>query len=143
MIMEKEVVKNSGEMRKGSAPGPDGCTAGHLIKLNPKYALLTDTFNLWLACGKIPDALQKCWTVLIPKSSNMDKLWDVNNWRPITIVMLRSFSRILMVRLTCACPINPKQRGFIHDSGCSENLKLYSLWLNTQKLSIKISGPCL
>ncbi|NWV44543.1 POLR protein, partial [Grantiella picta] len=34
---------------------------------------------------------------------------------------------ILTARLTRACPINPRQRGFIRASGCSENLKLLQL----------------
>ncbi|NXA97131.1 POLR protein, partial [Melanocharis versteri] len=34
---------------------------------------------------------------------------------------------IRMARLTQACPINPRQRGFIRAAGCSENLKLLQL----------------
>ncbi|NWW35868.1 PO21 protein, partial [Panurus biarmicus] len=34
---------------------------------------------------------------------------------------------IVMERLTEACSINPRQKGFIHASGCSENLKLLQL----------------
>ncbi|NXY90922.1 POLR protein, partial [Alcedo cyanopectus] len=31
---------------------------------------------------------------------------------------------ILTARLTKACPLNPRQKGFIRAAGCSENLKL-------------------
>ncbi|NWI48640.1 POLR protein, partial [Picathartes gymnocephalus] len=31
---------------------------------------------------------------------------------------------ILTARLSKACPLNPRQRGFIRAAGCSENLKL-------------------
>ncbi|NWW11563.1 PO21 protein, partial [Oreocharis arfaki] len=34
---------------------------------------------------------------------------------------------IATVRLAQACPINPRQQGFISASGCSENLKLLQL----------------
>ncbi|NWY43436.1 POLR protein, partial [Sylvia atricapilla] len=34
---------------------------------------------------------------------------------------------IAAVRLSCACPIHPRQRGFICTSNCSENLKLLQL----------------
>ncbi|NXO67932.1 POLR protein, partial [Phainopepla nitens] len=34
---------------------------------------------------------------------------------------------IAKARLTRACPINPRQRGFIRASGCAENLKLLQL----------------
>ncbi|NXD45525.1 POLR protein, partial [Copsychus sechellarum] len=34
---------------------------------------------------------------------------------------------VVTARLGRACPINPRQRGFIRASGCSENLKLLQL----------------
>ncbi|NWW76036.1 POLR protein, partial [Climacteris rufus] len=34
---------------------------------------------------------------------------------------------ILTARLSEACPINPRQQGFISTLGCSENLKLFQL----------------
>ncbi|NWT50178.1 PO21 protein, partial [Erythrocercus mccallii] len=40
---------------------------------------------------------------------------------------------ITMVRLGQACPINPRQRGFISASGCSENLKLLQLLVKCAK----------
>lgn len=91
LITDREAEKNLKEMKRTSAPGPDGFTVGHLVKLDPKYTLMTETFNLWLASGTVPDALRRCRTVLIPKSSDPERLRDINNWRPITIasVVLR------------------------------------------------------
>ncbi|NXF28228.1 POLR protein, partial [Rhodinocichla rosea] len=40
---------------------------------------------------------------------------------------------IATARLTKACPINPRQRGFICASGCAENLKLLQLVVKTAK----------
>ncbi|NWU82794.1 POLR protein, partial [Onychorhynchus coronatus] len=40
---------------------------------------------------------------------------------------------ILMARLAKACPINPRQKGFIKSPGCSENLKLLQLLIKTAK----------
>ncbi|NXF30548.1 POLR protein, partial [Nyctibius bracteatus] len=40
---------------------------------------------------------------------------------------------ILTARLTKACPINPRQRGFIRSAGCAENLKLLQLPLRYAK----------
>ncbi|NXM37347.1 POLR protein, partial [Oxyruncus cristatus] len=40
---------------------------------------------------------------------------------------------ILSARLTKACPINPRQRGFIRAAGCSENLKLLQLLIQSAK----------
>lgn len=64
-------------------------------------------------------------TKLLPKSCDADELKDVNGWRPITTgsLVLRLFSRILTMRLTRACPMNPRQRGFLASSnGCADNL---------------------
>ncbi|NWI76841.1 PO21 protein, partial [Dryoscopus gambensis] len=40
---------------------------------------------------------------------------------------------IAMARLVRACPINPRQRGFISASGCFENLKLLQLLVKCAK----------
>ncbi|NXW40437.1 POLR protein, partial [Nyctiprogne leucopyga] len=40
---------------------------------------------------------------------------------------------ILTARLTKACPINPRQRGFTRSPGCAENLKLLQLPIITAK----------
>ncbi|NWY42507.1 PO21 protein, partial [Sylvia atricapilla] len=40
---------------------------------------------------------------------------------------------IATARLARACPINPRQRGFICASGCSENLKLFQLLVKCVK----------
>lgn len=85
LIMEHQ--KNIRQMGKNCAPGPDRLTLGHLIKKDPKFSLLNDIFNLWLFTGTIPDVLQECRTVLIPKSTEPSKLGDINNWRPIIITL--------------------------------------------------------
>lgn len=131
-------------MCKTSAPGPDGITLGQIITKGPKFSRLTEMFNLWLITGTVPDALLDCRTVLIPKSSDAEKPGDINNWRPITIgsVVIRLFSRIATARLSKACPINPRQRGFICASGCAENLKLLQLVVEQLSESINIWGLC-
>ncbi|NXE86043.1 POLR protein, partial [Cochlearius cochlearius] len=40
---------------------------------------------------------------------------------------------IITARLTKACPINPRQRGFIKSPGCAENLKLLQLLIRKAK----------
>ncbi|NXI87325.1 POLR protein, partial [Rhipidura dahli] len=40
---------------------------------------------------------------------------------------------ILTARLTKACPLNPRQRGFIRAVGCSENLKLLQSIIRSAK----------
>ncbi|NWR26458.1 POLR protein, partial [Emberiza fucata] len=40
---------------------------------------------------------------------------------------------IVTARLSKACPLNPRQRGFIRAAGCSENLKLLQTIVRTAK----------
>ncbi|NXF13538.1 POLR protein, partial [Smithornis capensis] len=40
---------------------------------------------------------------------------------------------IITARLAKACPINPRQRGFIRASGCSENIKFLELLVKHAK----------
>ncbi|NXO19509.1 PO21 protein, partial [Oriolus oriolus] len=40
---------------------------------------------------------------------------------------------ILTARLTKACPLNPRQRGFIKAAGCSKNLKLLQTIIRSAK----------
>ncbi|NXP94901.1 POLR protein, partial [Passerina amoena] len=47
---------------------------------------------------------------------------------------------ITTARLSKACPINPRQRGFICASGCAENLKLLQLVIKTAKREQKHLG---
>ncbi|CAM2114001.1 unnamed protein product [Caretta caretta] len=77
-----------------------------------------------------------------PKISDPEALKDLGNWRPLTIgsTVLRLFSRIIVNRLTKACPINAHQRGFTATSGCSENLKILHIILNQAKKSKKSLG---
>lgn len=74
LITEKEVEKNIKEMRKNSARVPDGITLGHLFKMHPRYSLLMEVVNLWLVIRTIPAALRECRSILIPKSTNVDRL---------------------------------------------------------------------
>ncbi|NXA00845.1 PO22 protein, partial [Nesospiza acunhae] len=47
---------------------------------------------------------------------------------------------ILTAKLTKACPLNPRQRGFIRAVGCSENLKLLQTIIQSAKGEHKALG---
>ncbi|XP_053911837.1 mitochondrial enolase superfamily member 1 [Cuculus canorus] len=135
MITEREISKNIKEMKKNAAPGPDGLRRRDIESCDPQFKDLMEIYNLWLVSGKVPDVVKECRTILIPKSTNAERLNDINNWRPITIgsTILRLFTKILTARLTKACPLNPRQRGFIRSAGCAENLKLLQLIIKNAK----------
>lgn len=139
LITEKEIAKNIKEMTKTSAPGPDGITLGDLSKMDPKNSWMMEIFKLWIVSVTITDMGRECQTVLIPKSNKLDRLREINNWRPITIcsIVLRLYSRIITARLTKACPIHLRQRGFLRAAGCSENLKLLQLLIRNPKKELR------
>ncbi|KAL0149387.1 hypothetical protein M9458_055308 [Cirrhinus mrigala] len=109
-----------------SAPGPDGIEKQDILRWDPKCETLTQLFNMWWFTGVIPTRLKKSRTVLIPKTSDPGAVMDIGNWRPITIgsMVLRLFTRVVARRLTEACPLHPRQRGFRPSPGCAENLEV-------------------
>ncbi|KAJ3583334.1 hypothetical protein NHX12_024354 [Muraenolepis orangiensis] len=125
-ISAKEVLKARKLIKNDSAPGPDGIRKKDLVKWDASGKLLAWIFNGFLVNQKIPACLKANRTTLIPKDKDAEALKCVANWRPITIgpMVLRLFMAILSKRLTKACPINVRQKGFTTAPGCSENLLL-------------------
>lgn len=126
-ILPTEVLDNLKCTSEGSAPGPDGITKRTLMGWDASGIQLAKDFTQWLLEGSIPLCMKKCRTTLLPKSTIPSDLLEISNWRPITIssIIMRLFSRILTMRMTKACPMNPRQRGFMSDvDGCAENLMI-------------------
>uniref|UniRef100_A0A3B3ZBK2 Reverse transcriptase domain-containing protein n=1 Tax=Periophthalmus magnuspinnatus TaxID=409849 RepID=A0A3B3ZBK2_9GOBI len=73
-------------------------------------------------------------TVLIKKTGG-GELTEIKNWRPLTLssVILRLFSHLMAQRLTDACPVHPRQRGFIEGPGASENITVLDGLIKTCK----------
>ncbi|KAL2102376.1 hypothetical protein ACEWY4_001544 [Coilia grayii] len=120
----QEVLDQLLSVKKGSAAGPDGISVKDLREWDPEGVKLCLLFNGWLAAGYIPECVKPARTVLLPKSTDSLALNEPGNCRPITIgsMLLRLFSKVLHSRLSAACPISERQRGFIRAPGCAENL---------------------
>ena len=125
-ISPAEALQALRRMDQASASGPDGVERNGLLMWDRKGEKLADLFNAIMYSGRLPRCLKHSRTTLIPKASDQSKAGDISNWRPITIgsVFLRAFSRVLTQRLTEACAIHPRQRGFTDAPGCSENLAI-------------------
>ncbi len=125
-ITPSEVLAIVRKMKRTGAPGPDGVKRGDLLRWDKRGKKLACLYNAILYSGKLPRCLKGSRTTLIPKTTEVDLLGDINNWRPITIgsVILRAFSGILNKRMTDACPVHVRQRGFLETPGCSENLSI-------------------
>lgn len=139
MISVEEVKAGIDGIKRASAPGPDGVTKASIYTADPEWWVLASLFNVWLVTGEISGDMKRNRTILIPKVMNEELLKDLGNWRPITIgsMVIRLFSRILTARLGRACPLNPRQRGFITASGCSENLRVLNDLIKHAKRSHK------
>lgn len=126
-VIPLEVTRNLKRMRNGSAPGPDGITKADLQGWDKHGEVLAREYTRWMLQGRIPPQFKECKTTLIPKSTDEKELREISNWRPVTIgsLILRLFGRILTLRLAKACPLNPRQRGFLAGAdGCAENLTI-------------------
>lgn len=124
LISAEEVHTNLRRMNSNSATGPDGVTKQDLVKWDPRGSKLARLFNTWFVSGILPGAFKHNISTLIPKTTDPAELLSMGHWRPITVgsTVLRLYSRILTIRLAAACPMSPRQKGFVCASGCSENL---------------------
>ncbi|KAM9825146.1 retrovirus-related Pol polyprotein from type-1 retrotransposable element R2 [Syngnathus typhle] len=126
-IHAAEVVSNLAKMGKNSAPGLDKIRRQAVKNWDPEGKQLARLFTTWMVRGVVPRAFKECKTRLLPKSTDPSELGTVAGWRPVTIgsVVLRLFGRIMAMRLARACPVSPRQRGFVADaSGCQEKLMI-------------------
>ncbi|KAJ7986736.1 hypothetical protein DPEC_G00331490 [Dallia pectoralis] len=123
-ITPDEVKSGLRSIKNGSAAGPDGLSKKALKTWDPTGTKLAKMYSMWLALGRMPKVFKQCRTTLIPKSLDPDVRAQTTGWRPLTIgsVVTRLYSKVLNSRLTEACSISPRQRGFISSPGCSENL---------------------
>ncbi len=125
-ITPLEVLATIRKMKRSGAPGPDGVKRGDMLRWDKKGEKLASLYNAIFYSGRLPKCLRGSRTTLIPKTIDEDKLGGLNNWWPITIgsAILRVSSGILNQRLTNACPVHVRQRGFLETPGCSENLNV-------------------
>ena len=123
-ISPAEALQALKKMDQVSAPAPDGVGRNVLLMWDKKGEKLANLFNAIMYSGRLLRCLKQSRTTLIPKSSDQSKAGDINNWLLIGSVVLRAFLRVLTMRLTEACAIHPRQRGFTEAPGCSENLAI-------------------
>ncbi|KYO37192.1 hypothetical protein Y1Q_0019893 [Alligator mississippiensis] len=110
-----------------------------------RFEVRRDADNFAFKALITPEEVVKHMMEMANKSApavDSEKLRLLGNWRPITIgsIVLRLFSRVLNARLAAACPINPRQRGFISTPGCAKNLKVLELILRKVKQERRLLG---
>ena len=115
-----------------SAVGPDGVKLPLIREAGPTF--MAKLMNIFLFTGKVPSSLKVARTILIPKS---EKPSDAGDYRPISISshIYRVYTSALGKRLSKDAGLNQRQRGFIAEDGCRDNLILLETIIAASKES--------
>lgn len=101
-ITQDEVCMRMKRMKKATAPGPDGIKLETLSKESIK-TLLCALYNLILISGNLPSD------------------WSQNR---TTLILSRLFWGIIDQRLRMVVKQNPRQKGFVAETGCFANVQI-------------------
>jgi hypothetical protein len=107
-----------------TAPGLDGVEVKHLKKAST-MKMLSYLFNLLSLSGRQPTDWRRNRTTLIPKPG---KDPQAENYRPITISSLisRLYWGIIDNRLREKTRFSPRQKGFVYEAGCFNNVHIFN-----------------
>src|SRR5699024_1458285 len=128
----EDVEQEISRVKLDSAPGSDKVYVRTIRDL--KIAgIIKAIIEIMLFTGYVPVCFHEGRTVMIPKSGD---LFDINNWRPITIfsVIRRVIERVLDKKLRSQIVVNRNQRGFVAGiQGCHINSILVNACLQKAK----------
>jgi len=119
------------KMKNGSAPGPDGMEK-HIIQNDTREALRL-FFNLILITQKRPRSWKHNKTILIPKPGKDPN--KIENLRPLTIspILCRMYWGITDQRLRAYTTFCPRQKAFVSEPGCFNNIQALNKILRLAK----------
>lgn len=120
-----EVQQMLNRMKNKGAAGPDG-----ILKKDVKRVELTEIlrllYNIIMIRAYQPTAWYVHRTTLIPKEGkNSDK---ASNYRPITLgsILASLYWGIITRKIIKAIEITPRQKGFVSEAGCFNNVRILS-----------------
>jgi hypothetical protein len=131
-ISAQDVHARIARTRSNTAPGPDGLERKHVSTPDAKE-MIRILFNLILTTSILPSAWDTNRTILIPKQGNDHG--KINNFRPITIssILCRMYWGIIDMKLRKVFSFSPRQKGFIHETGCFTNIRMFNEILRSAK----------
>jgi hypothetical protein len=131
-ITSQEIKARITRLKTGTAPGPDGIAKKHILRPQVKEALRL-LYNIMLVSGKQPSTWSKNRTVLIPKPGK--DLAKIASYRPITIssLLCRIYWGVIDTRLRKQLSFSPRQKGFVHEAGCFNNINILNEILRDAK----------
>jgi hypothetical protein len=109
-------------MKNGSAPGPDGMEKKN-INTNDTREAIRLFFNPILIAQKQPRNWKQNKTILIQKPGKKQN--KIENLRPLTVspILCRMYWGIIDQRLRGEITFSPRQKGFISELGCFNNIQ--------------------
>ena len=137
-ITVQEIQARINRLKKDTAAGPDHIEKRHITSQHAKEAMRL-MFNIILISGTLPSAWGTNRTVLIPKQGKDTR--NIENYRPITIgsILSRIYWGIIDNRLRERTTFSPRQKGFVNEAGCFNNVHILNEILRAAKLNSGIT----
>jgi len=122
-ITARDIKERLTHTRHNTASGPDGIQRKHITGQDIKE-LLRILYNLILVSKIQPTAWNANRTILIPKQGKDGS--RVENYRPLTIgsLICRTYWGIVDRMLRELIHFSPRQKGFVHETGCFNNIHI-------------------
>ena len=139
-ITQEEITEVIRNLPNNKSPGIDGLSY-EFYKLTEEtiVPVLEKLFNRILDLGILPSSWCKNLIILIPKKS--EELYNLNNWRPISLVNCdaKIFMKIIANRLNTVCNeiISDHQQGFIANRSITDTALDIITTMRNQKDSSK------
>ena len=132
VITARDINERLNRTRHNTASGPDGIERKQLIGPDIKE-MLRILFNIILVSKIQPTAWDTNKTILIPKQGKDSS--RVENFRPLTIgsLVCRTYWGIVDTKLRKVIAFSPRQKGFVHETGCFNNVHILNETLKAGK----------
>ncbi|KAI4873658.1 hypothetical protein NFI96_009826 [Prochilodus magdalenae] len=126
------------------AAGPDGIPGRVLRACSAELAgVLTDIFNLSLACAVVPSCFKTTSIIPIPKNTNPSRL---NDYRPVALtpIITKCFERLVLAHLKSCLPptLDPHQFAYCQNRSTEDavSIALHSVLSHTWTIKTPPSG---
>jgi hypothetical protein len=131
-ISRKDIKTRIAQTKTNTAAGPDGLSKNH-IKTARIQEILRLLYVFITACGRQPTAWRENRTILLPKEGKDPN--DVRNYRPVTIssILSRIYWGIIDRKLRSLVRFSPRQKGFMNEPGCFNNIHIANEMVNMSK----------
>jgi hypothetical protein len=132
VITAREIDKRLNRLRKNTALGLDGIKRKHILGKDTRE-ILRLLFNIALASGTQHTEWCQNKTILVTKQG-IDQS-KIENYRPLTIgsILCRTYWGINDRKLRESFTFSPRQKGFVHETGCLNNVHIFDEIIRADK----------